>query len=75
MIMTLFKFPNPTAMHPCTEQFTTILSALKFSNVYLYNFVYLCNLIVFQNNYILENCLIIPYYKDHYVWRRCQYFE
>ena len=24
---------------------------------------------------VLENCVNIPYYKDHYVWRHCQYIE
>ena len=70
--MTSFIFLIPPAMHPCIEQFTTILSAVKFSNVYLYKFVYLCNLILFQNMLFLK---IIPYYKDHYVWRHCQYIE
>ena len=59
--MTSFKFPIAPAMHPCTEQFitNTIPSALKFSNVYLYKFVYLCNLILFQNMLFLKIVSII----------------
>ena len=49
---------------------------IKFSNVYLCKkkIVYLCNLILI-NNVVLENCVIISYYKDHHVWRHCQYIE
>ena len=63
--MTSFKFPIPPAMHPCTEQFTIILLALKFSNVKLYKFVYSDILSEYVS---LENCVNILYYIDHYVW-------
>ena len=74
MTMTSFKFPILPALHPWTEQFITILSALKFSNIYLYKFVYLCNLIIFQNMWLLK-IVSLHYDKDHYVWRYCQYIE
>ena len=50
-------------------------TALKFSNVYLYKFVYLCNLMLFQNMLFLKTVSIFPRDKNRYVWRHYQYIE
>ena len=45
-------------------------------STFIKKIVYLCNLILIHNNkVVLENCVIISYYKDHHVWRHCQYIE
>ena len=45
-------------------------------STFIKKIVYLCNLILIHHNkVVLENCVIISYYKDHHVWRHCQYIE
>ena len=55
-------------MHPYTEIFHTILSALKFFLMFLKSDI-------ISEHFVLKNCAIVSYYKDRHVWRHWQYIE